>query len=248
MGVGNNYLLRQRRLDGKLTIDEVVRRTKLPRAYVELIDEGRVAELPPGLYGRSYVRAYAAAVGVSADEALACYAAELVDVPDPLPALREIAREQTPPTLAAAIADRVREWYVTREDRPRERRAAFRLAGAAYLAAALDAALLFTINAFVAGVAANACQVPVDLLLRTAGAAVAVMCAFTCVMYFALLAGVGGQTLGMRVCRVHLRAERRPMSLRAIGARAVEAALGESSILVDWVCTAQLPTRRESPV
>lgn len=246
MGIDN--LLRQGRLERKLTIDEVTARTKLPKSYVEMIDEGRFGELPPGLYGRSYVRAFATAVGVSADDALACCAETLVDVPDPLPALREIAREQTPPTLAAAIAEHVREWYAARGTQPRERGPLFRFAGAVYLSASLDALLLFTINAFIVGVAANACQVPVEILLRTAGVAVTVVCAFTWVMYFALLAGVGGQTLGMRACGAHLRAGHHPLGLGSIGSRALEAALGESSIVVGWLCTARFPTRRESTI
>jgi uncharacterized RDD family membrane protein YckC len=248
MRVANNdNRLKQTRLDNNLTIDEMVRRTKVPRRYVEMIDEGRLAELPPGVYGRSYVRAFAAVVGMNADEVLDSCAAQLVDVPDPLPALREIARERTAPTLGAAIAERIREWYAARP-RTTDRRDSFALPGAVYLAAGLDAVVLFLINAFVVAVAANACDVPVDVLMRSAGGAVTIVCAFTCVMYFALLAGIGGQTLGMRVCGTRLRANDRPIDLRAIGARAAEAALGGSSILVDWLCTSELPARRESHV
>lgn len=236
-------LLRQGRLNSGLTLDEVARRTKVPRSYVEMIDEGRLGELPPGIYGRSYVRAFAAAVGVSAEEAVSCCAAYLVDVPDPLPALREIAREQTAPTLSAAVADRIREWYGARDHAQ-----PFRLPGALYLAAGCDAVILFLMNAFIVAVVANACQVPVETLLRVAGGALSVVCGFTSAMYFALLAGIGGQTPGMRLCGARLRVESGPLDLRAIGARAAEAALGESSLVVDWLCTSELPEQRESPV
>lgn len=241
--VYTDNLLKHSRLIRGLTIDQVSRHTRIPPAYVRMIDEGRFADLPHGLYGRSYVRAFASAVGVDAEEALARYAAQLVDVPDPLPALREISRERTPPTLAAAIADRVREWYGTRDSAE-----PIKLPGTVYFSAGLDALFLFAVNAFVVAVAAHACHVSVDVLLRQAGAAMAVVCAFTSTMYFVLLAGIGGQTLGMRVFGTRLRPGAGPLDMRAIGARAAEAILGESSVVVDWLSASELPKRRESPV
>jgi hypothetical protein len=235
-------LLQQSRLRRHITIDEVVQRTKIPRIYVEMIDRGRLGELPPGIYGRSYVRAFAAAVGVTPEEAVAYCATQLVDVPDPIPAIREIARERTPPTVAALVGERVREWYAARGSRE------FRLPGAIYFSAAVDVLFLFMMNAFIVAVAANACHVPVSVLLRVAGAAMAVVCGFTAASYFVLLAGIGGQTLGMRVFRTRLRSDARPLDLRAIGLRAVEALLGEGSALVDWLCSSELPKQRESPV
>ena len=238
-----NNFLRQNRLRRAISMDELVRATKVPRAYLDMIDDGRLSELPAGLYGRSYVRAFAAAVGVSAEQALAECSEQLVDVPDPLPAMREITRERTAPTLAAAIADWVREWYATRDtSRP------LKFPGTVYVAAGLDALLLFLLNAFIVGVAANACEVPVEALLRLAGGAMGSIGAFTCVMYFALLGGIGGQTLGMRICGTSLAASPRPLNLRAIGGRAVEAVLGGSSVLVDWLRSTELPRHRESTV
>lgn len=241
--MSSNNSLRQNRLKREISLDELGRTTKVPRAYLEMIDDGRLDELPAGLYGRSYVKAFAAAVGVSAEQALAECSAQLVDVPDPLPAMREITRERTPPTLSAAIAERVREWYVARDaSKP------VRLPGTVYVAAGLDALLLFLLNAFIVGLAANACQVPVEALVRLAGGAMGSIGAFTCVMYFALLGGIGGQTLGMRICGTSLAAYPRPLNLRAIGGRAVEALLGGSSVVVDWLCSSELPKQRESTV
>ena len=236
-------LLRQRRLERQITIDEVVHRTKLPRLYAEMIDAGRLGDLPAGIYGRSYVRAFAQAVGVDPDHALTLYSSLLVDTPDPIPAIREIARERTAPTLAGLVADRIRAWYATRDGaRP------FRWPGTVYFAASFDALFLFAINAFVVAVAAHACQVSVQVLLRLASPAIAVVCAFTSTMYFLLLAGIGGQTLGMRLFGTRLRSGTRPLGLYAIGLRAADAVLGQGSVLVDWLCSSEMPKRRESPV
>jgi hypothetical protein len=241
--VYTSNVLHQCRIRGGLTIDELVRRTKIPRIYIEMIDEGRLPELPAGIYGRSYVRAFAVAVGMNPDDALADAAAGLVEVPDPLPALRQITREQTPPTLAAAIAERIREWNASRDGSE-----PLKLPGAIYFAAGMDALFLFVLNAFIVAVAANACHVSVGVLLRVAGAAMSIVCGFTAAMYFVLLAGIGGQTLGMRLFRTELRSVRGPLDIRAIGLRSVEAVLGGSSVLVDWLCSSEMPKRRESPV
>lgn len=195
-----------------------------------MVDEGRLGELPPGLYGRSYVRAFAGAVGVSADDALEHFGSQLVDVPDPIPAIREIARERTAPTLAALISERVREWYATRQSQP-----PIKVPGALYLAAGLDALLLFAINAFIVAIAANACHVTPAVLLREAGAVMAVMGGFTAALYFVLLAGIGGQTLGMLAFGTRLRSARRPLDVRAIAERTAEAILGEGSLLMEGV-------------
>ncbi len=236
-------LLRQARLNNKITIDEIAQRTKLPRSLVEKIDEGRLGELPAGIYGRAYVRAFASAVGANAAEALEACAVHLVDAPDPLPGLREILRERTTPSLGALIAERLRalrsgdSWF-----------GPLRVPAARYAAASADALVLFVTHAVVVAVISTACGVPVEAMLREAGPAVTVVCAFTSIAYFLLLAGVGGQTPGMRLCGLEARHRHRPLDLRVIGSRAIEAALGESSILVDWLCTSEVPATRESTV
>jgi hypothetical protein len=239
----SDNLLRQSRLGKSLTIDDVVARTRVPRVYIEMIDSGRISELPSGLYGRSYVRAFAAAVGVDADQALTVCAADLVEAPDPLPALREIARERVAPTLVQAIKDHLEEWQSKRRVPETSR-----FGGVIYLAGTIDVLLLFGISAFVVGVGAHACDVSVDALLRHVGGAVVVVCAYTWIMYFALLAGIGGQTIGMQICGARLQSETGPLNLRRISGRAARAALAESSIVVDWLHDSELPARRESPV
>jgi cytoskeletal protein RodZ len=59
---------------GSPTLAEIAIRTKICTRYLRAIEEGRFEELPGGIYGRSYIRQYAAAVGRDPDALLAGYA------------------------------------------------------------------------------------------------------------------------------------------------------------------------------
>jgi cytoskeletal protein RodZ len=61
------WLVRERELRG-LGRDEVVRATKLAPVVVEALESGEAARIPPHAYVVGYLRAYAAAVGLDADE------------------------------------------------------------------------------------------------------------------------------------------------------------------------------------
>jgi len=230
---------RQARLSSGLTVEEVVRRTHLRPAHVALIEDGRLDELPAGLYGRAYLRAYAAAVGLDPDATLARYGAGLRSAPDPIPALRDIARERTPPTLGTILVDWVRSRRAAHAaGQPAEvQRPTDRLAGRA-AAACIDAVLLAMIHLGVAFLIAFGCGVSLDMLLRQAGAAVGAVWAFTSVAYFVLLAGVAGRTVGAHVCALPPEIARAPLDLRTILSRAASTALEEASIVVAFTCAA----------
>ena len=85
--------LHRARLARGLSIEDLLSRTALSHGVIKKIDEGRFAELPPGLYARSYVKLFAAEVGVEPGEALANLEAFLPGAPKPLPAMREIKVE-----------------------------------------------------------------------------------------------------------------------------------------------------------
>ena len=57
-----------------------------------MLDEGRFAELPGGLYARGYVRAYAVAVGLDPDRAVDELSPQLPIAEDPIPRMLAIAR------------------------------------------------------------------------------------------------------------------------------------------------------------
>lgn len=61
------WLVRERELRG-LGRDQVVRATKLAPGVVEALESGEAARIPPRAYVVGYLRAYASAVGLDADE------------------------------------------------------------------------------------------------------------------------------------------------------------------------------------
>jgi cytoskeletal protein RodZ len=63
------WLLQERELRG-LPRQEVARLTKLAPAVIEALESGDPARMPPRAYLVGYLRAYAAAVGLDADDAV----------------------------------------------------------------------------------------------------------------------------------------------------------------------------------
>lgn len=61
------WLVRERELRS-LGRDDVVRATKLAPGVVDALESGEAARIPPRAYVVGYLRAYAAAVGLDADE------------------------------------------------------------------------------------------------------------------------------------------------------------------------------------
>jgi transcriptional regulator with XRE-family HTH domain len=61
------WLARERELRG-LARDEVTRATKLAPGVVEALESGEEARMPPRAYVVGYLRAYAVAVGLDADD------------------------------------------------------------------------------------------------------------------------------------------------------------------------------------
>jgi cytoskeletal protein RodZ len=61
------WLARERELRG-LARDEVTRATKLAPGVVEALESGEEARMPPRAYVVGYLRSYAGAVGLDADE------------------------------------------------------------------------------------------------------------------------------------------------------------------------------------
>lgn len=70
------YLRRERELRG-LSLEEVADTTRIPLRSLEQLEAGDYAELPGDTFVRGFLRAYARAVGLSADEALARYGVEM---------------------------------------------------------------------------------------------------------------------------------------------------------------------------
>jgi len=94
------YLSQQRSLRG-LTRDDVAKATRIPPTLVAALEDGLAERLPERVFVLNYVRAYAAAVGLSVDEAVNRFH----EIPGTL-----APTEQSPVLLEAAR--RKRAWVV----------------------------------------------------------------------------------------------------------------------------------------
>jgi cytoskeletal protein RodZ len=72
LGVFGRWLARERELRG-LARDEVTRATKLAPGVVEALESGEEGRMPPRAYAVGYLRTYAGAVGLDADEVVLRY-------------------------------------------------------------------------------------------------------------------------------------------------------------------------------
>jgi len=118
-------ILRQARERQGLTLDEVARRTRIPKRHLEALERNSLAGLPPGMYQRAEVRAYADAIGL-----------------DPQLALVALGRAQAVPPPAADTRPRQSVSRPPRRTRRRARRARLALITVALLAVPIGAASL----------------------------------------------------------------------------------------------------------
>jgi cytoskeletal protein RodZ len=74
--------LREARERQGMTLDGIARATNIPARVLQAIEGGRLDEVPGGLFIRSYLRAYAAQVGLDPDGLVTAYLAQLEAAPD----------------------------------------------------------------------------------------------------------------------------------------------------------------------
>ncbi len=76
-----------------VTLQQISDATKIGTGFLTAIEEGRFQDLPGGLFTRSYIRQYAAAIGLDPDPIL-----RSLDTPADAPA-RQIPQRETPGAL-----------------------------------------------------------------------------------------------------------------------------------------------------
>ncbi len=87
--------LREKREERRMSIAELARATRVPVASVERIESDQFDELPAEVFVRGFLKSYARAVGVSADDVLARYTSSrrvAWVTPLPLPSAQKPAR------------------------------------------------------------------------------------------------------------------------------------------------------------
>ena len=68
--------LKNFRSEGRVTLQEVSRETKIPVKYVEMLEEGKYEKLPPDVYVKGFLRAYAEFLGVDPRKIINLYERE----------------------------------------------------------------------------------------------------------------------------------------------------------------------------
>lgn len=228
--------LRQAREDQGLGLDTLERRTRVRVHLLEAVEQGRFDKLPRGVYARAIIRAYATAVGVDPNRATADVASRLPDVEDPIDGIarvRGIKRSGAGASPDAAGTQHVHhsqqvehshqvEWHLPPGTEQQQRAAV----------AAIDGALLTAIQGALVALTALTAGVSVTNLLEFATPALVMLFVVISGLYFVLLGGVAGATIGARVMRCG-RPERLAVSPSAVLLRAGCAAARELSILMD---------------
>lgn len=237
--MGAENPLHRARLARGIDLTEVSRRTCLSPQVVQKIDDGRFDELPAGVYARSYIRAFATAVDLDPEIAVAELSDRLPPAADPLPVLRDVAGRSTLSRLqplvllmTSRVARLASVWNGAQRLRPPRGRLLDRVAGIQPLlppgrrlaAVCVDAAVLVLLYALLVQVTAWTTGVSTGAVLDSAGAGVAAVWALLVVQYFVLLGGIGGRTpgawaLGLRHMAIPRQTER--LGLRAILHRAM---------------------------
>ena len=213
-------VFRNARLGRGLAIEDVAGRAGLPLAIAGHIDAGQFEHLPPGVYARSFVRAFAGAVGLDPREALEAVGSDLPAEPDPFPLLREIARTRPPDSVLQLATEWLDHWMGAR---PAARR---------HAAACVDAVILLGFSASLTALTAWFCAVGVPALMEAAGGVMSLLYILVWAIYF-LFSAIGNLTPGLWLCSAAPSGASCPLRLPEVLRRAQRLWLDECSILVN---------------
>jgi uncharacterized RDD family membrane protein YckC len=191
------------------------RRIGVPAHHLCAIEEGRFADLPPGIYGRSTVKSYASACGLDPAETLATVEPWLKAVDDPIFGL---ARLKGLHVAMPAAADVPVIGVITTVE-PDAGGGNWRPLCAALIDALIVTALLLVVVA----AAVTALLVPVSALDHSSPA-FGFMGVLIALGYYLCFGGVGGATVGERVMHVTHAPCQRTLTLQAVAARALQSA------------------------
>lgn len=107
--------LKQKRLEKRISLEDIQRKSRLSLEYLRAIEEGRIEKLPPG-YERIYLRRYAQEIGLDVEEVLRDF--DLMSgrfkQPEPLKTLPEepkISRRKVPrPSIPRELPPKTRSY------------------------------------------------------------------------------------------------------------------------------------------
>jgi transcriptional regulator with XRE-family HTH domain len=185
--------LRQSRIARGEDLASLAQRAGVREALLHAIEEGRFADLPRGIYGRSAIKSFASALGLDAVEVLAECEPFLPAVDDPIDALARLRGIRSAPR-ATAPADPASphpiQWSETAAMwKP-------------LAAAAIDASIIMLTLLFLVAMTMTFLAAPLSAFRGTSAAAFGVMGFLLACCYFGCFAGIAGATLGERALRI----------------------------------------------
>ncbi|MFL6279107.1 MAG: helix-turn-helix domain-containing protein [Vicinamibacterales bacterium] len=214
--------LRLARIARGLTIESMAKRSGVRAEWLHAIDSGRFNDLPAGIYARSAMRAYAAALNLNVNEILRLSAPLLPSVEDPIHAMRRLNGIAAAPGPAAHPVEKqsvtAPDWRV--------------IAASAIDAGAMAVGLLVLVTCTVA------MGLPMSVLDRTAAGPLFAVMLLVAGSYYVVFGGIVGQTIGEYVIAGGASAEPARLNLRAVATRTREAILRDSYFverLGEWI-------------
>jgi len=213
--------LRLARMARGLTIESMAKRSGVRAEWLRAIDAGRFSDLPAGIYARSAMRAYAAALNLNVNEILRLSAALLPSVEDPLDAMRRLNGITTHAPVEPPVeksSSTLPDWRV--------------MAASAIDAAAMAFGLIVLVTCTVAA------GLPMSMLDRAAAGPLFSVMLLVAVLYFVMFGGVVGTTIGEYVIGGGTSTEPSRLNLQALASRTRDAILRDSYFveqLGQWV-------------
>jgi transcriptional regulator with XRE-family HTH domain len=218
--------LRSARKAGREDLPALAKRIGVREEHLRAIEQGRFADLPPGIYGRAAIRSFATAFGFDPAEVLAECESQLTPVAEPIHAIGKLRGVRQPARPAPAVGS-----SATLNG------AGLQLPGCAFpgwrllAAAVLDAGVAVALLLFVVVCAITAMMVPLGALHHS-GPAFGAMGVLLGGGYFVWFGGLCGRTFGEQVCRMDgQNPAHASMTLRAIGAGALLAATEDARFI-----------------
>jgi hypothetical protein len=198
-----------------LSIESMAKRTGVRAELLHAIDTGRFSDLPAGIYARSAMRAYAAAVNLNADEILRLSAPLLPAIEDPIDAMRRLngfavqaPSEQPVERPSSTASSTLPDWRV--------------IAASAIDAAAMALGLMLLVTCTVA------MGLPMSMLDRAAGGPIFSVMLLVAILYYIVFGGIVGATVGDYVIGGGMSAQPARLNLQAVATRTREAILRDS--------------------
>lgn len=226
--------LRLARMARGLTIELMAERSGVRAEWLRAIDAGRFGDLPAGIYARSAMRAYAAALSLNVNEILRLSAPLLPSVEDPIDAMRRLngitVHLQSEPPVEKPSSTALPDWRVI-------------------VASAIDAATM-AFGLIVLVTCTVAIGLPMSMLDRGAAGPLFSVMLLVAVLYFVVFGGMVGTTIGDYAIGGGTSAEPARLNLQAVATRTRDAILRDSYFveqLGEWVGRS-IPGNRHWPL